>query len=276
LTQKPLPMKKTSTSRIAGLLYVMALSISALQAQDRPKPVAQKDGINLYIRFAEPLNRKNPVVVCELENTTDKPVPFQLQGAAEGCGLCLHLIGEDGTEIRKTDEWLRLYETGDSLHTRYGALRPGILYGPNEMKLQDAYGPKWASGVRLDIEWNSREPRKGPGPFGGQFGTGSGISGSLDLFPLTGKKLLPKPEPQEPNPAGKTAGDKSTSGDNSPPPPPTTNAAVQEKRPEQPPSAQVANGFVPGGISWAWIIGAMVFLLIGAFWLGMKSASRSD
>lgn len=256
-------MNKTPFHGFLELFSVILLSIvtgHAIQAQDSPEPAGQKDGINFFIRFAEPLDHENPKILCTLENTTDRPVPFQLQGAAEGSGFDLHLIDKDGNEIEKTAEWIRLYETGDSMHIRYGALRPGIPYGPIEIELKKAYGPKWVSGTRLDIEWNSREPRRGPGPFGGQFGVGSGVSGSLDLTPLTGKNPLPQSEHQESETAGNPPGGN---------PIPDNNPIGRQG------SAHTENGIASNGILWVWLIGATIILLGGAFWLKKKSSSSA-
>jgi hypothetical protein len=269
-------MKKILTTGTAGLLYITMLSVTAIQAQDSPKPAGQKDGINLFIRFADPLDLHDPTIICELENTTDTPVPFRLQGSKEGYGFGLHLIGEDGKEIEKTAKWLDFFETGDSIHTRYGALRPGILFGPIEMKLEEAYGPNWVLGARLDIEWNSREPRREPGPFGGRFGIGSGVRGSLDLTPLTGKKLLPVIEPQTPDPVEDSENITSTPDDGSPPSPPFEDGTVLKKQDNHPPSAQVTERNAFYGISWLWIISAVMTLMAGSFLLGRKFSSHKQ
>lgn len=194
-------MSRKSSRRFAVISFTAILfpflSLAG-RLQGSTTPAGHKDGINLYIRFSNPLNPKNPIIICELENTLDTPVSFQLQGAAEGLGLELHLIDESGKEIEKTNEWKRLYETGDSMHTRYGVISPNRNRGPVEIELEKAYGRKWTNGARLDIEWNSKELRTGPGPGGGQFGIGSGLMGSLDITPLTGKKFTPRSESQKP------------------------------------------------------------------------------
>ena len=179
------------------LLFVHSAGIFLLTnisciASNNDHLAGQKDGINLYIRFAEPLSLENPKLICEFENTTETPVSFQYQGAAEGPGLNLHLFDKDGKEIEKTPEWIHLYETGDSMHTRYGVIPPGKIVGHYEIDLQTAYGKNWKSGTRLTVLWNERERRTGNGPYGGQFGIGSGLRAVLDITPITGGDTTPK------------------------------------------------------------------------------------
>lgn len=161
-------------------------SFITIYADEINEPIGEKDGIKLYANFKEPYEKDDPRLICALENTTDTPVVFQFRGSSEAPAFEIHLYDSRGLEIEKNAVWRLKYETGDSMHVRYGSIPNGQKLTFLEINLLDAYGDKWSAGVRLEILWNVGDHRTGQGPMGGVFGIGSGVRGVINIPPPGG------------------------------------------------------------------------------------------
>lgn len=141
----------------------------------------EKDGLHLSLRFAEPLDFNNSELICEIVNTTDENVIFELRGSFDRPPLVLHLFDSDGREIEKTAEWMRVNENGFQAHTREGIISKGDRPYRFKIDLEKAFGNQWKEGNRLDVIWNADEVRSGRGPSNAVFGLGRGMKGSLNI-----------------------------------------------------------------------------------------------
>lgn len=173
MKMKPDPIKFIVLAFLASIFEMPGY------AGELRKPIGQKEGIKLHAKFVVPFDAQNPKIICELENTTVTPVAYQLRGAEEGPAFEIHLYDLDGDEVPKSEIWTKGYESGDSMHVRFGVLPVGMKVVTQEIKLFEVYGDQLKQGVRLEILWNVNEHRTGPGPFGGVFGIGSGVNGSV-------------------------------------------------------------------------------------------------
>lgn len=174
------------------VLALLAWATLWIHAQERPRSAGEKDGIKLYIRFAEPLDTEHPQILCEIENTRDRAVPFQVKGVAN---FPFHLVGEDGKEIEKTAEWKRLDAIGPGMHDNMGLLEAGKSF-TLKIDLEKAFGRNWTNGTRLEVMWDTGAGKKPDEKFHGEFDVpyniGKGLIGSFDITPLTGKKFTPR------------------------------------------------------------------------------------
>lgn len=167
--------------KIIWLVFLVFVLGMAGHAGEERYLVGQKDGIKLYLRFTEPFDLENPKIVCELKNTTDNPIVYQFRGTAEGPAFEIHLYDSDGEGITKREIWAKKYETGYSMHVRFGVVPNGGGSVAQEINLREVYGDGLNQGVRLEMLWNVGDTRTGPGPFGGVFGIGSGVKGVVSI-----------------------------------------------------------------------------------------------
>jgi hypothetical protein len=176
------------TKKVFGF-FVLAFLLGIIgQKSDAREMVGQKDGVKLYVSFTESFGADKPIIICEIENSTDTSVVYQLRGSAEGPAFEIHLYDINGVEVSKKGLWKEKYETGDSMHIRFGVITNGGGALEQEINLREVYGDGLNQGVRLEVLWNAGDIRTGPGPFGGVFGAGSGVNGVVDI-PWTGNDV---------------------------------------------------------------------------------------
>lgn len=150
-------------------------------AGELAEPVGEKDGLKLFLRLADAKDVDNPEIICEIDNTTDKNVPFDLRGSRDKPPVTLRFLDSDGREIVKTEEWERKWVNGFQRHFIFGMIPKGEDLYRLTIDLQEAYGDDWKRGERLEFVWNEDGNKTGPGPFGGDFGVGDGLKGFIDI-----------------------------------------------------------------------------------------------
>ena len=126
---------------------------------------ATQDGLRLTLRFVHQGEgaTDKPRVVCELENLTDSPAPYESRGA--NCGFSFRLITRGGEVIHPTEAWSDLHMPdenglGFTSHPRLYRERK-LVY---EQGLEEIFGVDWGRGMAFEAEWHPGAST-GPEPY---------------------------------------------------------------------------------------------------------------
>lgn len=263
-----LAAKKKILCMVWIIFIIFTNFLNQVHAQSMETVLSEEDGLKLIFRLVRDQNISDAQLSFEVENTTGRSAFYDDNGS--GSRFAFRLFDSTGQALKPVEDWARTIDPHTSENRKHdrGEILPGgrLTYS---LPFKDAFGEAWASGVRLEVEWNPGYHSRGA------YDLGWGLRGWIDTTEI----VKPAPSSFGRDEVKDTAPDNDVSKRNGNsvsiqlPISPTTSmedsqasAVVKSKE----------NSFNPSQSVWSWIFGLLLVILSALFWRRMKAIGSQD